>query len=68
MDVKYGEARNSIVELFRIVSMLLVLISSFQWMVSWDDLHPASVQAKELYAETIARWLIDQPLSTFERN
>ena len=34
----------------------------------WDDLHPTSAQAKELYAETIARWLIDQPLSTFERN
>lgn len=31
----------------------------------WDDLHPTSEEAKELYAETIARWFVEQPYNSF---
>lgn len=55
MEVKYGEARNSSVELFRIVSMLLVLIAHFNgWLVGGiSDIHDSSVGLDQRIGQTV---------------
>lgn len=55
MGVKNGGARNSSVELFRIVSMLLVLIAHFNgWLVGGiSDIHDSSVGLDQRIGQTV---------------